>query len=148
MPSTTRSVLAVVAGCLAAFFHIGAIEALSHIVYPLPTGLDPSRPETIVAYLKVIPAGALLMIGLAWAVGTFAGAWLAARLAPDAKWSHGMLIGAMFLLFTAGNLASYPHPAWFWALSLATILPAAYFGSGLGARSIEPAPSPEHPPAG
>ena len=31
MPSTQRSVLAVVAGCLAAFFHIGAIEAIGHM---------------------------------------------------------------------------------------------------------------------
>ena len=28
------------AGCLAAFFHVGAIEALGHLLYPPPTGLD------------------------------------------------------------------------------------------------------------
>ena len=99
------------------------------------------------AYLKVIPTGALLTVRLAWAVGTFAGAWLAARLAPAAKRSHGMAIGALFLLFTAGNLAAFPHPAWFWALSLAAIQPAAFLGARLGARRSRPTP-PRPPLAG
>jgi hypothetical protein len=145
MSPPLRSFLAVVAGCLAAFFHIAAIQGVGLLIYPFPAGLDPARPETILAYLEVIPVGARLIDLLAWVVGTFAGSWVAARLAPNWRRAHGLLIGVLFTLPTLRTLTSIPHPAWFWALSLATVFPAACLGATLAGPVGEPGPSPTGP---
>jgi hypothetical protein len=138
MSSPMRSVMAVVVGCLAAFFHIGAIESLNYLFYPLPEGLDPAKPETIVAYMKVIPTGALFVVLLAWMVGTFAGSWITTRLAPSPKRNHGLVIGALFLLAAIGNMSAIPHPLWFWVVSLASFMPVSYLGTYLASRGGKP----------
>jgi hypothetical protein len=145
MPQFTRSVMAVVAGCLAAYFHIGAIQALSRIIYPPPEGLDPAKPETMAAYMKVIPTGAMLMILLAWLVGTFAGSWLTARLAPEPKRNHGLIIGALFTIAAMASMVAIPHLAWFWVASLAAFLPVSYLGAALASPSRRPIPQPSGP---
>ncbi|WP_435010416.1 hypothetical protein P12x_001684 [Tundrisphaera lichenicola] len=142
MPWFVRSVMAVLAGCFAAFFHIKAIESLGLLIYPRPDGLDPARPETIVAYLKVIPTGAMLMVLLAWDLGTFAGSWLTARLAHEPKRNHGLVVGTLFLFAAWANLASLPHPTWFWAASLSTIPLMSFLGATVGSRKTRPLPVP------
>jgi hypothetical protein len=142
MPSLSRSVMAVVVGCLAAFFHIMAIEALNLVLFPPPEGLDPNKPETVVAYMKEIPTGALLMVLLAWMVGTFAGSWITTRLAPVPKRNHGLVIGVLFMIAAIGNMRAIPHPPWFWVVSLASFLPVSYLGTALAAPRGKPAPEP------
>jgi hypothetical protein len=142
MPSLQRSVIAVVVGCLAAFFHIGAIESLNYLLYPPPAGLDPAKPETLVAYMKEIPPGALLVVLLAWVVGTFAGSWITTRLAPIPKRNHGLVIGALFLIAAIGNMSAIPHPLWFWVVSLASFLPVSYLGAALAAPRSKPVSEP------
>jgi hypothetical protein len=140
MSSLLRSVMAVVVGCLAAFFHIGAIESLNYLIYPPPEGLDMAKPETLAAYMKVIPTGALLVVLLAWMVGTFAGSWITTRLAPVPKRNHGLVIGALFLLAAIGNMSAIPHPLWFWVVSLASFMPMSYLGSYLASPTGKPSP--------
>ena len=139
--SLLRSVMAVVVGCLAAFFHIVAIQSLSHLLYPLPEELDLERPETLVAYMKVIPTGACWW-SCSWLVGTFAGSWITTRLAPAPKRNHGLVIGAFFLIAAIGNMSSIPHPIWFWVVSLASLLPVSYLGAVLAAPRSKPVPQP------
>jgi len=69
-----RSILAVVAGALLAFILIYLVEAIGHVVYPIPSDLDLNNPAAISSYVKTAPIGALLFVLAAWAVGTFFGA--------------------------------------------------------------------------
>jgi hypothetical protein len=117
-----------------------AVEALGQKVYPPPPGLDPSDPESIRAAMQDIPAGALVFVLLAWTVGSAAGGWVAARLAPRRPVLHGMIIGALLLAGGLANLVMIPHPLWFTIVGVAVFLPAACLGARLGAR---PAAAPE-----
>jgi predicted MFS family arabinose efflux permease len=80
-----------------------------------------------------VPAGALLLVLLARGVGTFAGGWLAARLAPRAPLSHAMIVGLILLAAGVMNMVMLPHPLWFWFPGVALFLPAAYAGAKLAA---------------
>ena len=140
MGKVARSVLAVVAGLAAGAVLIGALEAVGHHVYPPPAGVHGSDPEAFAAAIRAMPTGAFLFVLLAWVVGTFGGAWVAAKLATRAGAAHGYVVGAFFLLAGLTHLVMIPHPGWFVALSV-LLLPAAAYLAGLASASTT-RPSP------
>jgi hypothetical protein len=144
MPPIVRSVLAVFLGILSCFFLILAVEMLGQLVYPPPPGMDFSKPETVEAAMKTLKPGQFAFVLGAWAVGTFIGSGIAARIAPLWKIGHGMIIGVMFLLASIGQMKMFPHPTWFWVVGVAEFLPVAYLGAKLVTLApTKPAPLPE-----
>jgi len=136
MLSFLRSVLAVFIGLLVGFLIVAGGETLGHHVYPPPPGIDPSKPESIAAVMRQMPAAAFAPLLIAWAAGTFAGAWVAARIASRWKLGHGMIVGNMFLVATVAMLLMMPHPAWVWVVGISETLLAAYLGSKSADRPI------------
>jgi 4-hydroxybenzoate polyprenyltransferase len=126
-----RSILAVVAGLVLGVVIIAAVEYMSHMVYPPPPGLDMKDPEAMKAMVANLPVGALLFLLLAWALGSFGGGWLAARLSQRLQTRHAMIVGALLMLAGIMNMIMIPHPAWLWVLGIAVYLPAAYLGARL-----------------
>lgn len=75
-----RNVLALLAGILAMFLVTWGLEALGHIAFPLPSGLDPRDPaqaQAFARYLATMPLGAQAALVLAWSGGAFAGGFVA-----------------------------------------------------------------------
>jgi hypothetical protein len=128
-----RSVLAVLGGAAVAFILIAAVELLGHRIYPLPADLDVNDPEALAGAMAKAPIGALLLVLLAWAVGTVAGAWVAARLSGRSHVLHGVIVGALLFAAAMANLLSFPHPIWFWIAAIALFFPCAYLGATLAA---------------
>ena len=134
-----RSILALLSGAILAALLIALVEYLGHTIFPPPPGMDPMDMESVKAAMKDAPAGALIFVLLAWAVGTFAGGSLAVRIAQRAPLVHAGIIGALFLIGGVANMLVLPHPAWFWIPGI-LVFPAA---SCLAAKlaSTDPAPS-------
>ena len=137
MKRTLRSILSVVAGAAAAVVLIGVMETAGHLVYPPPAGIDMGKPETIKAAMAGMPVGAFLSIILGWGVGTFGGAWVAARLAGRSPLVHGLVIGVLSLSAGVAMMVMMPHPLWVCVLGVAVFLPAAYLGAKAAARRPE-----------
>ena len=140
MHPVVRSILAILAGLLSAFVVIGLVEAIGMRLYPLPPGMDPRDPNSIKAVMANLPRGAMLCVLVAYAAGSVVGGWVAARFAPRAKLTHGMIVG--LLLLTAGllNMSTIPHPAWFWVSSIAIYVLGSWSGArAAGAGSPRPA---------
>ncbi len=129
MHPVVRSILAVLAGVLAAFVVIGLVQAIGVRVYPPPPGLDPRDTETFKAAVAQMPRGALLFVLLAYAAGSVAGGWVAARFIPRAKLMHGMIVGAFLLGAGVVNMSMIPHPGWFWVSAIAIYLLGAWSGA-------------------
>jgi len=129
-----RSVGAVILGVVAAGILIAGIQYLGHRLYPPPPGVDMSDIESVKVWLPQAPFLALLPVLVAYAVGTFVGAWLAARLAGRAPLLHGLILGALFLVAGIMNLRSLPHPTWFWAPNIAEFPVAAFLGAWMARR--------------
>jgi len=127
-----RSVLAVIAGVVAAGIIIALVEMAGQQIYPLPEGVNPADPESVKAAMANIPTGGLLFVLLAWALGSFGGGWLAARIATQSRVLHGIIVGGIMLLAGIVNMAMIPHPLWFWVVGVLIFLPAAYLGARLG----------------
>jgi len=136
MRKIVRGVLAVILGFVAFSVVVMIGENIGHMIFPIPGGLNPSDPESIKAVMEKLPVGALVAVVVAWGVGAFAGAWVAARLAPGSKLIFGLAIGVLGLFATVGNMLLIPHPTWMWVLGIAELLPAAYLGARLATPSM------------
>ena len=130
-----RSILAVLAGGIVCGIIVFAVEAISSQIYPLPPGIDLTDPDAIRAAVAQLPLGAYLFVLFAWFLGVFAGAWVAARLAPGSPVVHGMIVAGLVLVATVVNLVALPHPAWMWVGAPAAILVGGWLGARLGGRA-------------
>ena len=128
MRAVIRSVLTVLAGAIVAGILIALVEAIGHLVYPPPPGVDPWDRESLRTAMESIPVGALVAVLLAWGVGTFAGSWLAARIAGRAGLAHGMVVGLLMLAAGVANMLMIPHPLWFWGAGVAVFPLTAWLG--------------------
>jgi predicted MFS family arabinose efflux permease len=108
------------------------VEAIGHQVYPLPEGLDMKNIEAVKAYVAALPTGALLFVLLAYGLGSFAGGWLAAKIARTSQIHLPLTVGGIQLLFGIMNIVMIPHPTWFAIAAVIVFLPAAYLGGKLG----------------
>lgn len=127
-----RKILAVVAGVILAGIVVFAVQAIGHRVYPPPEGLDTKNIEAMKAYVATLPMGALLFVLVAYVLGSFAGGWLAAKIARTTQMHVPLTVGGVQLFFGIVNLLMIPHPAWFAVASVLVFLPSAYFGGKLG----------------
>jgi len=127
-----RSILAVAFGTVMAVIVLFGIGGLGMKVYPPPVAMDASNPE-FESMLKHVPLGVLLFALAGMVAGTFAGAGVAARLAPHKPVLHAIIVGVMLLAASFAILVRLPHLWWFATVNVLALLPAAYVGA-LAAR--------------
>lgn len=106
-----RAGLGLIAGAVAAFLCVMVLETAGHMAFPPPEGLDISDPEQLATLMDEIPLGAKIAVLAAWAIATFVGGVVAAKVARRGVWPAWAIAGFM-LLMIAINLAMIPHPAW------------------------------------
>lgn len=134
MPKIVRSVLAVVAGFVAASAVMMIVESINgHFVYPelgkMAQGM--TDREAIRSLLASAPAGALLVVLFGWALGSLVGGFLTAWIASDAPVPRALVLGGLLTLAGIANNLMIPPPGWFWVPTLLVFLPAAYAGARL-----------------
>jgi len=132
MRSVLRSIVAVVAGFIAASIVMMIVETINgHVLYPelgnAASGM--TDREAIRALMAAAPVGAFLVVIAGWILGALAGGWVTARLAPQAAAQHGLVLGALLTLAGVANNLMIPPPLWFWVVSLIVLMPAAYVGA-------------------
>jgi hypothetical protein len=128
-----RNVLGVVVGLIAGVIVMMLLEFASGLIHPQPEGFDWQDREAVEKFIKAAPLSATLLVLAAHALGTFAGAWVATKLAGSGTLTQAMIVGAFFLLGGIANLFMIPgNPAWFAVADLGLYLPAAYFAGRLG----------------
>ena len=119
-----RIALGVGAGIVVAFLCILGIELVGHMIFPPPADFDINNREQMERLMEQAPAGALLLLLVAWFIGALLGALTADRIAR-----RGLAGWAIALLVIAGGVWTMlliPHPAWIWALGIALPLAAAW----------------------
>ncbi|GAB2494760.1 hypothetical protein [Arenimonas alkanexedens] len=120
-----RSILAVLIGILVMGITVAAVQWLGHSLYPPPAGLDPSDPVALATLVSQMPAMALGMVLIAYAFGTFLGAFTATTISLGHKPGVAIVIGVVMLAMVAMNLLLIPHPMWMVVAGLLIPLPVA-----------------------
>ncbi len=129
-----RRIGAVVAGLFGSVVVIMAVQAVNGWLYPPPPGTDLSDPDALAALMAQMPVGALLMVELSYAAGSFAGGAVVRRVSADRAAVLAAVVGGLLTLAGFANLAAIPHPLWFGVLSTVTYVPCALLGAAAAAR--------------
>jgi len=104
-------------------------------VIPLPEGVDVTSSESLKASMHLFEAKHFIFPFLAHALGTLAGAWLAAKLATNHKMKFAYGIGVFFLLGGIANIWMIGGPVWFNALDIVVAyIPMAWLGGQLALK--------------
>jgi hypothetical protein len=111
MNPLVRNVLAVIAGIIIGGLLNSGIIGLSGHLIPPPEGADLSTEEGLKAAMPLMQPKHFLMPFLAHALGTLAGAWIAARIARKAAPAYA--VGILFFIGGAWMVAVLPAPMWF-----------------------------------
>lgn len=124
-----KLVLAVVLGLVVgSVVNMALVMAGGHVIAP-PPGADLTTAEGLRAALPLMQPRHFLFPFLAHALGTLAGAFLAAKVASRRKLLAALVVGGCF--FVGGVLAArmIPAPAWFIAVDLVfAYFPFAWLG--------------------
>ena len=130
MSMVIRGIAAVVLGVIAAFAIIAVVEIVNALVF-LPRDLDWNDRAAMMETVKSLPPLAFVVVLMGWALGTFCGAWVTARVMPVGKMAFGLALGVLFMVMAVVNMLSFPHPVGMWGVGLAEFLPVAYLGARL-----------------
>lgn len=125
-----RAIAAGLLGILLAVLLIAGLEALSHWVFPVPATANGAlaNPHSLgredsARIFAGIPLGAKVSVIVSWAIGAFAGAALALRIAAGLRWPGYVPPG--FVLIAAGaTMMAIPHP-WWMVVSAVMAIPLA-----------------------
>lgn len=130
-----RNILAVVAGVVVGSAVNMALIMVSGRVIPPPAGADVTTVEGLQASIHLFEPRHFVFPFLAHALGTLAGAFVAARLAATYAMPLALVVGLVFLAGGAANVSMLPAPMWFNVLDLVcAYLPMAWVGGRLATR--------------
>jgi len=127
-----RNILAVVAGVFIGWAVNMGLIVISSSVIPLPEGIDPTNMDSLKENMHLMQMKHYIFPFLAHALGTLAGAFLAAKLAATHKKTIGLALGAFFLLGGIMSAFMLPAPTWFIIVDLVgAYIPMALLGIAL-----------------
>lgn len=125
-----RNILAVIAGLLVGSFVNMGLIYLGMALLPAPPGVDVNDIASINAHIREYSTLQLLTPFFSHAIGTLAGAFLAARIAASHNMAFALVIGVVFLIGGIMAVRMIPNaPMWFNVLDLVVAyLPMAWIG--------------------
>jgi hypothetical protein len=131
MISALRSASAILMGFITGFVIIAGCVYANSRLFPLPQGIDGEDSAAVNAAMGAMPAKAMILILVGWAIGTIGASFMAARFAGELKSLHGLLMGLIFLAGGIVTMRQIHRPLWFWIVGIAIFFPAAIIGSSL-----------------
>jgi hypothetical protein len=130
-----RNILAIVAGLIIGSMVNMGLIMISGSIIPPPNGADVTTIEGLKASMHLFEPKHFIFPFLAHALGTLAGAWVAALIAGRRKMRLAMVIGIVFLVGGITNVVMLPSPVWYTILDLvAAYIPMAYIGGKLAGK--------------
>lgn len=129
MKKVVNSVLVVLAGIIAGSLVNMGLVNIGPFIVPLPDGADVSTMENLRDSMSLFSPINFLFPFLGHAIGTFVGAYIVVRMAPNHPLRYAMGIGVFFLLGGIAAVYQIGGPTWFIIADLLlAYVPMAYFG--------------------
>lgn len=129
MNSIARNILAIISGLIiGSVVNMGIIMISGSVIKP-PNDADVTTMEGLKASIHLFEPKHFLFPFLAHALGTFAGALIAAIIAVNNKMIYALVIGIFFLMGGIINSFLLPAPKWFIFMDLMlAYIPMAWIG--------------------
>lgn len=124
-----RSIVAIIAGLVVMLIVVASVQWMSHSLYPPPVDLDIGDKQAVAKAMAAAPVGALAMVLLSYALGTFLAAGTAATLSVRHKRGTALILGAVMVVLAGANFVIIPyHPLWMVVSGLLIPIPMALLG--------------------
>lgn len=138
MNSTVKNILAIIAGFIIGSAVNMGLVVLGPQIIPAPDGADITTAEGLKATMHLFVPKNFIFPFLAHALGTFAGAFTAAKIADSQGMKFALGIGIFFLAGGIVNVLMLPSPAWFNTIDLTlAYIPMAYLAGKYGLKKIQ-----------
>lgn len=127
-----KNILAIIGGgLLGMLINMTLVNIGPHII-PLPEGVDVTTTEGLKNAMPLLQPKNFIPPFLAHALGTLAGAWLAAHFAATHKMKCALGVGVFFLIGGIAAVNMFGGPTWFIILDLVgAYIPMAWLGGKL-----------------
>jgi hypothetical protein len=141
-----RNIAAVLLGLVLAFVIVFLVEGIASHFYPPPPNLNLADKAAMKAFIEKMPTSAFLLIEFGWFAGALVGSFVAARIAQAKPDYHGLIVGGLAFAAAIANMMLFPHPVWFWILTLLSYALATGAGIWLARISRPAAQAPNATP--
>ena len=128
-----KDIFGVIIGTFVGGIIIAIVQTVGMTMYPPPADFDPTVPEQMATLIQNLPIKALLFVPLAYALGSFFGGMLSAKICNQPKYIYALITGGLLMLGGISNLLTFPHPTWLAILNIGVFLPFAFIGGKIGA---------------
>ncbi|MCB0760450.1 MAG: hypothetical protein KDC12_02930 [Flavobacteriales bacterium] len=129
MNPTVRNILAVLAGAIIGGVVNMALIMSGPLFIEFPEGFNPEDQQSLIEYMPKFEFKHFIMPFLAHAIGTLVGAIIAVKIGASRKLTLALIIGALFFIGGAMNVAMLNAPMWFNITDLVlAYFPMAYLG--------------------
>lgn len=136
-----RTLLAIVAGLITAMLVIFGMEAAGLIFFPPPAGMPLETEADLARLVAMAPLAAKLWLVFGWALGSFVGAWVAARISRRHRRIAALAVALFIVAGTVMNAMVIAHPLWMNLLGILLPVPLALLAARLaGPRSTPGTP--------
>ncbi|MGB3729079.1 MAG: hypothetical protein WBA70_07515 [Thermodesulfobacteriota bacterium] len=121
-----RDMLAAIVGIAIAITIVFLSDQLSSMMYPVPEELDSGNLQELGEHIATLPLAAYLMVIAGRVIATFIGAVVANRIGKAQSWVYPTTVGGFVFAATTAVVIAIPHPHWFSAILLTSILISAW----------------------
>lgn len=136
-----KNILAFIAGAVAGSVVNMGLIMVSGSIIPPPEGADNTTMEGLKASMHLFQPKHFLFPFLAHALGTLAGAFVAASIAASHKMKLALGVGVFFLLGGIANVVMLPSPLWFTVVDLVgAYIPMAWLAGRLAGGKLTISP--------
>jgi MFS family permease len=129
-----RTILAVIAGLIIAMLVMLSVEFLSMQVSPPPPGFTLDNEADLARLVEMASPASKALVVLGWALASFLGGWVAARLSRQHRMVAALAIGVLIVIGVVFNTANIPHPLWMTVLGVLLPLPLAFAAARLTSK--------------
>jgi len=121
----------VLLGIIVANVLIFGVQSIGHKIYPPGMDLSTLTPEQWKSYVESMPIGAMLMVWVAYVVGSLISGYIVGKMGKMTSFglTASYWVGGFLTVFGLINLFMIPHPIWFAILTMITYLPVCWFGA-------------------
>ncbi|HEX8515904.1 MAG TPA: hypothetical protein VF868_06870 [Bacteroidia bacterium] len=133
-----RNILSAFLGLAAGIFIIFSLEICSHIIHPMPPGLDLNDMEALKVYTSSAPLVVFILLIVSYGSASLVGGLVAAAVASANKMTQAITVGGILMGLGAYNLFMIPHPVWTIIISIFLFIPCSYLGGYLGIKMSGP----------
>lgn len=136
-----RTLLAIVTGLITAMLVIFGVEAIGLLLFPPPAGIRLDTEADLAKLVAMSSPAAKTWLVFGWALGSFVGAWVAARISRRHRRIAALAVALFIVAGTVMNAVVIAHPMWMNLLGILLPVPLAL----LAARWVESRKKPAQP---